>query len=151
MQAFFLAKDSSAPMSYRRSRTAPLALRRAFEVRSDQLDLAALQSRLLIHDVIYQPVRRKHVRVSRAPIVFDSPVADENHQRPYPFVQLAVVLDELMDFPCIPARLFQRIFFFRKPVDEQSFAISKSDLTLATSELRLDRENSRRSDDHVID
>ena len=56
-----------------------------------------------------------------------------------------------MDFPGIPARLFQRIFFFGKPVDEQSFTISKSDLTLATLELRLDRENARRSDDHVID
>lgn len=46
-----------------------------------------------------------------------------------------------MNFPGIPLRLFQRIFFFGKPIDEQSFAISKSDLALSAPELRLDREN----------
>lgn len=46
-------------------------------MRSDQLDLALLQSRLLIHDVIHKAICREHPRVRRVPIIFDAPLRTE--------------------------------------------------------------------------
>jgi len=62
-------------------------------MRRDQINFAACQLRLLILDVATQRVRREDTGVRVAPLVSHLPVADENHDRPNPNIQLAVFFD----------------------------------------------------------
>lgn len=120
-------------------------------MRRDQLDLTLLQPWLLIHDVSDQGICRKHARVRGAPVVPDLPVPNKNNQRPNPFVQSTILLDDPIHLSRISPGLFQRVFLFWKTADEESLAVSKSDLSAAASKLRLDGENSRRADNDMID
>lgn len=47
-------------------------------MRRDKLDLALLQSRLLIHDVVHQFVGREDASVRRQPIILEAPFAQKN-------------------------------------------------------------------------
>jgi hypothetical protein len=42
----------------------------------------------------HQHVGCENAGVRRLPIVFHAPIAHENHQRPYPLIEVAILLDD---------------------------------------------------------
>src|SRR6476620_1465813 len=87
----------------------------------------------MIHDVIYQLVYREQPRAGRLQIVFDSPFARDNNERPDPTIELAVFFDDLI------------------PVSGPVFVGLRFKLGITASESGFDRENPGRAHDNMLE
>jgi hypothetical protein len=120
-------------------------------MRCDQLDLFPGQARLLIRDVICQPVRRDNANVGRLPFISDSPITDKNDESTHPFVAAAILVDQSPHLGGVRNCLVEAILFLCSAIDKDPFAITKRDLAASAPEFRLDRKDPGWSDHHMID